>query len=183
MGRTSLVRTMRRPRREKLQPLDIQDGIYIRTHEGWLYLSVVLDLFSRQVIGGSMASRIDTQLVLDALLMAIWRRNPTDTVVVHSDQCCQFTSGAWQGFLQSHGLQVSMSRRGNCHDHAVAKSFFQQLKRERIRKKLCATKSQARGDVFNYIEMFYNSRRCHSHAEGLLPIEFERRYFLRLGSI
>ena len=174
---------MRRPRSETLQPLDIQDGIYIRTHEGWLYLSVVLDLFSRQVIGWSMASRIDTQLVLDALLMAIWRRNPASTVLVHSDQGCQFTSEAWQSFLQSHGLQASMNRRGNYHDNAVAESFFQLLKRERIRKKIYATKRQARGDVFNYIEMFYNSQRRHSHAEGLSPIEFERRDFLMLGSI
>ena len=161
----------------------VTDITYIRTHEGWLYLSVVLDLFSRQVIGWSMASRIDTQLVLDALLMAIWRRKPTHTVLVHSDQGCQFTSEAWQSFLQSYGLQASMSRRGNCHDNAVAESFFQLLKRERIRKKIYATRSQARGDIFNYIEMFYNSQRRHSHADGLSPIEFERRYFLRLESI
>ena len=130
-----------------------------------------------------MGSRIDTQLVLDALLMAIWRRTPNNTVLVHSEQGCQFTSEAWQSFLQSHGLQASMSRRGNCHDNAVAESFFQLLKRERIRKKIYATRHQARGDVFNYIEMFYNSQRRHSHADGLSPIEFEKRYFLRLGSI
>ena len=112
----------------------VTDITYIRTHEGWLYLSVVIDLFSRQVVGWSMGNRIDTQLALDALLMAVWRRRPSKTVLVHSDQGCQFTSREWQDFLKSHKLQPSMSRRGNCHDNAVAESFFQLLKRERIRR-------------------------------------------------
>ena len=105
----------------------VTDITYIRTHEGWLYLAVVLDLFSRQVIGWSMGSRIDTDLVLNALLMALWRRQPRDTVLVHSDQGCQFTGYDWQGFLRDHNLVSSMSRRGNCHDNAVAESFFQLL--------------------------------------------------------
>lgn len=145
----------------------VTDITYIRTHEGWLYLSVVIDLFSRQVVGWSMGNRIDTQLALDALLMAVWRRRPSKTVLVHSDQGCQFTSHEWQDFLKSHKLQPSMSRRGNCHDNAVAESFFQLLKRERIRRKTYATRQAARSDVFNYIEMFYNPKRRHSSADGL----------------
>ncbi len=113
----------------------VTDITYIRTHEGWLYLSLVIDLFSRQVVGWSMGNRIDTQLALDALLMAVWQRRPSKTVLVHSDQGCQFTSDKWQDFLKSHKLQPSMSRRGNCHDNTVADIFFQLLKRERIRRR------------------------------------------------
>ncbi len=159
------------------------DITYIRTHEGWLYLAVVLDLFSRQVIGWSMGSRIDTALVLNALLMALRRRRPKETVLVHSDQGCQFTGDEWQGFLRDHNLVSSMSRRGNCHDNAVAESFFQLLKRERIRRQIYPTRQDARADVFNYIEMFYNPRRRHSTAGVLSPIEFEKRHSQRLGSV
>ncbi|MDR7336281.1 putative transposase, partial [Roseateles asaccharophilus] len=137
----------------------VTDITYIRTHEGWLYLAVVVDLFSRQVVGWSMGSRIDTGLVLDALLMALWRRQPKQAVTVHSDQGCQFTGHEWQTFLRDHNLVSSMSRRGNCHDNAVAESFFQLLKRERIRRQVYATRNDARADVFNYIEMFYNPKR------------------------
>ena len=102
----------------------VTDITYIRTHEGWLYLAVVLDLFSRRVIGWSMQARITKELALDALLMAVWRRNPQSTVMVHSDQGSQYTSHDWPAFLKEHGLKGSMSRRGNCHDNAVAESFF-----------------------------------------------------------
>ena len=151
------------------------DITYIATDEGWLYLAVVLDLFSRQVIGWSMGSRIDTDLVLNALLMALWRRQPKDTVLVHSDQGCQFTGHDWQGFLRDHNLVSSMSRRGNCHDNAVAESFFQLLKRERIRRQIYPTRQDARADVFNYIEMFYNPKRRHGSNGGVSPVEFERQ--------
>ena len=161
----------------------VTDITYIRTHEGWLYLAVVVDLFSRQVVGWSMGSRIDTSLVLDALLMALWRRQPRAPVIVHSDQGCQFTGHEWQTFLRDHNLVSSMSRRGNCHDNAVAESFFQLLKRERIRRRVYATRGDARADVFNYIEMFYNSQRRHSSAAGLSPVEFERRHSQRLKSV
>lgn len=110
------------------------DITYIRTHEGWLYLAVVVDLFSRKVIGWSMQPRMTKEIVLNALLMAVWRRNPQKQVLVYSDQGSQYTSHEWQSFLKSHGLKGSMSRRGNCHDNAVAESFFQLLKRERIKK-------------------------------------------------
>jgi len=161
----------------------VTDITYIRTHEGWLYLAVVIDLFSRQVIGWSMGSRIDMELVLNALLMALWRRQPKEPVLVHSDQGSQFTGHDWQTFLREHNLVSSMSRRGNCHDNAVVESFFQLLKRERIRRKTYATRLDARADVFNYIEMFYNPKRRHNTAGGVSPVEFEKRYFQRFGSV
>ena len=161
----------------------VTDITYIRTHEGWLYLAVVVDLFSRQVVGWSMGSRIDAALVLDALLMALWRRQPQEPVMVHSDQGSQFTGHEWQTFLREHNLVSSMSRRGNCHDNAVAESFFQLLKRERIRRQIYANRSDARADVFNYIEMFYNPKRRHGSAGGTSPVEFERRHSQRLKSV
>jgi putative transposase len=161
----------------------VTDITYLRTYEGWLYLAVVLDLFSRQVIGWSMSSRIDRDLAMNALLMAVWRRQPTGEVMVHSDQGSQFSSYDWRDFLAAHGLVQSMSRRGNCHDNAVAESFFQLLKRERIRRKIYSTRDEARQDVFDYIEMFYNPKRRHGFNERLSPIEFEKRHFLRLRSV
>jgi putative transposase len=161
----------------------VTDITYIRTHEGWLYLAVVVDLFSRQVVGWSMGSRIDTRLVLDALLMALWRRQPKQAVTVHSDQGCQFTGHEWQTFLRDHNLISSMSRRGNCHDNAVAESFFQLLKRERIRQQIYATRGDARADVFDYIEMFYNPKRHHGTAGNTSPVEFERRHSQRLTGV
>ncbi|WP_426385467.1 IS3 family transposase (plasmid) [Franconibacter helveticus 513] len=149
----------------------VTDITYIRTHEGWLYLAVVVDLFSRKIIGWSMQSRMTKDIVLNALLMAVWRRNPEKQVLVHSDQGSQYTSHEWQSFLKSHGLEGSMSRRGNCHDNAVAESFFQLLKRERIKKKIYGTREEARSDIFDYIEMFYNSKRRHGSSEQMSPTE------------
>ena len=161
----------------------VTDITYIRTHEGWLFLSAVLDLFSRQVIGWSMGPRMDRDLAINALLMAVWRRQPQSTVMVHSDQGSQFSSYDWQAFLKTHNLQPSMSRRGNCHDNAVAESFFQLLKRERIRRKIYATRNEARQDVFDYIEMFYNPKRRHGVSNRLSPVEYEKQYFERLASV
>ncbi len=161
----------------------VTDITYIRTHEGWLYLAVVLDLFSRQVIGWSMRSRMDSDLVLSALLMAVWRRKPAQEVMVHSDQGSQFTSDAWQAFMKANGLVASMSRRGNCHDNAVAESFFQLLKRERIRRKTYETRDAARQDIFDYIEFFYNTKRRHGFNEGLSPVQYEQQNHLRLENV
>ena len=161
----------------------VTDITYIRTHEGWLYLAVVLDLFSRHVVGWSMQSRITKELVLDALLMAVWRRKPSSTVMVHSDQESQYTSQDWQDFLKVHGLEASMSRREICNDNAVAESFFQLLKRERIKRQVYATRDEARTEIFDYIEMFYNARRRHSFNDQLSPLEYEKRYQERLGSV
>ncbi|EPD5030929.1 IS3 family transposase [Escherichia coli] len=161
----------------------VTDITYIRTHEGWLYLAVVVDLFSRKIIGWSMQSRMTKDIVLNALLMAVWRRNPQKQVLVHSDQGSQYTSHEWQSFLKSHGLEGSMSRRGNCHDNVVAESFFQLLKRERIKKKIYGTREEARSDIFDYIEMFYNSKRRHGSSDQMSPTEYENQYYQRLGSV
>ncbi|EMV4311607.1 IS3 family transposase [Escherichia coli] len=161
----------------------VTDITYIRTHEGWLYLAVVVDLFSRKIIGWSMQSRMTKDIVLNALLMAVWRRNPQKQVLVHSDQGSQYTSHEWQSFLKSHGLEGSMSRRGNCHDNAVAESFFQLLKRERIKKKIYGTREEARSDIFDYIEIFYNSKRRHGSSDQMSPTEYENQYYQRLGSV
>ncbi|RZG77587.1 IS3 family transposase [Acinetobacter venetianus] len=154
----------------------VTDITYIRTHEGWLYLAVVIDLFSRIVVGWSMKSRITTDLVLDALLMALWRRNPKNKVLIHSDQGSQYTSYEWQTFLKHHNLESSMSRRGNCHDNAVAESFFQLLKRERIKKKIYTSRTEARSDIFEYIEMFYNSKRRHGSNGQRSPLDYEKAH-------
>ncbi|MGY3949401.1 IS3 family transposase [Aeromonas allosaccharophila] len=161
----------------------VTDITYIRTQEGWLYLAVVLDLSSRQIVGWAMKSRMTTDLAVDALLMAVWRRKPKQPVLVHSDQGSQFTGGEWQDFLKAHNLSCSMSRRGNCHDNAVAESFFQLLIRERIKRRIYATRDEARSDVFDYIEMFYNPIRRHGSNDGLSPVEFERQFIFQQQSV
>ncbi len=153
----------------------VTDITYIKTHEGWLYLAVVIDLFSRRVVGWSAQPRMTTDLALQALLAAVWRRKPKAKVMIHSDQGSQFTSREWQQFLSQHNLDASMSRRGNCHDNAVAESFFQLLKRERIRRRTYLTREAARQDVFDYIEMFYNPKRKHTNNGMLSPVDFEIR--------
>ena len=153
----------------------VTDITYIKTHEGWSYLAVVIDLFSRRVVGWSMQSRMTTDLALQALLAAVWRRKPKTKVMIHSDQGSQFTSKEWQSFLGKHKLDASMSRRGNCHDNAVAESFFQLLKRERIRRRTYLTRNAARQDVFDYIEMFYNPKRKHTNNGMLSPIDYEMK--------
>ena len=125
-----------------------------------------------------MQSRQTTDVVLQALHMAVWRRRPKHRVLIHSDQGSQFTSMDWAAFIRAHNLEHSMSRRGNCHDNAVAESFFNLLKRERIRRKTYRTRDEARQDVFDYIEMFYNPKRRHSSNGDLSPVEFEKRYLL-----
>ena len=151
----------------------VTDITYIKTTEGFAYLAVVIDLYSRRVVGWSMQSRQTTDLVLQALLMAVWRRKPAGKVLIHSDQGSQFTSIDWTSFLKQHNLEHSMSRRGNCHDNAAAESFFGLLKRERIRRRTYKTRDEARQDVFDYIEMFYNPQRKHVRNGMLSPIKFE----------
>ena len=130
-----------------------------------------------------MKPQMTTDLAIDALLMAVWRRKPQQEVMIHSDQGSQFSSSDWQSFLKANNLLGSMSRRGNCHDNAVAESFFQLLKRERIRRKIYSTRQEARSDVFDYIEMFYNPKRRHGFNNQLSPVEFEKRYSLSLESL
>jgi len=150
------------------------DITYIRTFEGWLYLAVVVDLYSRIVVGWSMKSTLTRELVLDALLMAVWRRRPEQPVIVHSDQGAQYGSDDAVRFCKEHGLIPSMSRRGNCFDNAVAESFFSSLKKERIRRRIYRSREEARADVFDYIEVFYNRVRRHSHLGQLSPHDFEQ---------
>lgn len=126
----------------------VTDITYFKTHEGWLYQCFVINLFSRRVVGWSAQPRMKTELALQALLMAVWRRKPAGQVMAHFDQGSQFTSREWQTFLRQHNLKRSMSRRGNCHDNTVAESFFQLLKRERIRRQIYLTRDDARHDVF-----------------------------------
>jgi putative transposase len=144
----------------------------VRTWEGWLYLAVVMDLYSRRIVGWATKPTIARELVLDALLMAIRRRKPEHTLI-HSDQGSQFGSDAWRRFCHAHHLEPSMSRQGNCWDNAVAESFFSSLKKERIKKRIYTTREVARAEIAEYIEMFYNRTRRHSHLSGVSPEAFE----------
>nr|WP_217079871.1 IS3 family transposase [Enterobacter hormaechei] len=152
----------------------VTDIIYIRTWQGWLYLAVVIDLFARNVVGWSMKPTLSRELALDALMMAVWRRKHDGEVIVHSDQGSQYGSDDWQRFCRANNLVPSMSRRGNCWDNAVAESFFSSLKKERIRKRIYKTRDLARADIFDYIEVFYNRARRHSHLGGVSPEAFEQ---------
>jgi putative transposase len=152
----------------------VTDITYIRTWQEWLYLAVVIDLFARNVVGWSMKPTLAKELVLDALLMAVWRRRPIEPVIVHSDQGTQYGSDAWYRFCVSHNLKPSMSRRGNCWDNAVAESFFSSLKKERVKKQVYNPRDQARADIFDYLEMFYNRVRRHSHLGDISPEAFEQ---------
>ncbi len=135
----------------------VTDITYIRTYEGWLFLAAVMDLYSRQIVGWSTQATMTRDRVLQALLAAVWKRKPGPGVLVHSDQGCQFTSNDWQSFLKAHRMVPSMSRRGNCHDNAVAESFFSALKRERIKRRIYPTRQAAASDLFDYIEMFFTT--------------------------
>ncbi|HGU5571496.1 IS3 family transposase [Escherichia coli] len=152
----------------------VTDITYIRTWQGWLYLAVVIDLFARNVVGWSMKPTLSRELALDALMMAVWRRKPDGEVIVHSDQGSQYGSDDWQRFCRANNLVPSMSRRGNCWDNAVAESFFSSMKKERIRKRIYKTRDLARADIFDYIEVFYNRARRHSHLGGVSPEAFEQ---------
>jgi putative transposase len=150
----------------------VTDITYIRTWQGWLYLAVVMDLFSRMIVGWSAAPTIQRELVLDAVLAAVRRRRPRGTLI-HSDQGTQFGSDAWRRFCRSNRLEPSMSRKGNCWDNAVAESFFSSLKKERIKKHIYKNRELATKDVADYIDAFYNRTRRHGHLGGLSPEQFE----------
>jgi len=152
----------------------VADFTYVWTHEGWLYVAVVLDLFSRRVVGWAMQSAMTAQLVTDALLMAVWRRGPEAAVLHHSDRGSQYTSEDFQRLLRDLGVTCSMSRSGNVWDNAVMESFFSTLKTERCHRMRYATRDAARADIFNYIERFYNLTRRHSSLGNQSPIDFER---------
>jgi putative transposase len=151
----------------------IADFTYVWTAEGWLYVAAVLDLFSRRVVGWSMSASMTAQLVTDALIMAIWRRGKSDALLHHSDQGSQYTSEQFQRLLADNGVVCSMSRSGNVWDNAGMESFFSSLKTERTARKTDRTRDEAKADVFDYIERFYNPRRRHSTLGYLSPMEFE----------
>jgi len=153
----------------------VSDTTFIPTRQGWLYLAVMVDLYSRQVIGWAMSERNDRTLVSNALSMAIWHRGKSRDVIVHSDQGSTYASGDYQQLLKENHLICSMSRKGECLDNAVAESFFGTLKTEWVDDEDYKTKDQARTSLFHYIETFYNRRRRHSYLDYISPVEFEAR--------
>lgn len=153
----------------------VADFTYLWTAEGWLYVAVVLDLYSRRIVGWSMQAQMSAQLVTDALMMAIWRRGQPEAVMHHSDRGSQYTSDQFQRLLVELGITCSMSRSGNCWDNSAMESFFKTLKTERTDRKVYRTRDAAKTDVFDYIERFYNRIRRHSTIDYISPVQFEQR--------
>ena len=151
----------------------VADFTYVWTSEGWLYVAVVLDLFSRRIVGWSMQGSMTAQLVIDALLMALWRRGKPRELLHHSDQGSQYASEEFQRLLGEHGITCSMSRQGNVWDNSAMESFFSSLKTERVNRRRYQSRDEARADVFDYIERFYNPRRRHSSIDFMSPVQFE----------
>jgi putative transposase len=152
----------------------VADFTYIWTQEGWLYFAVVLDLFSRRVVGWSMSQEMTAQLVTDALVMAIWRRGRPTELLHHSDQGSQYTSEQFQKLLTELGVTCSMSRRGDVWDNSAMESFFSSLKIERVHRKVYRTRDEARADLFDYVERFYNPQRRHSTLGYVSPADYEK---------
>ena len=151
------------------------DITYLWTHQGWMYLAVILDLFSRRVVGWALADHMRAELASNALRMALGRRQPRPGLIHHSDRGSQYACQEYQALLQEYGLIASMSRKGNCWDNAPVERFFGSLKRERTDLRLYATREELRADVIDYIEMFYNSCRQHSYLDYTNPMEFEAK--------
>jgi putative transposase len=149
------------------------DITYLWTQEGWLYLAVVIDLYSRKVVGWSMNSRMKAALVCDALKMAIWQRRPQEGLICHSDRGSQYASWRYRRLLEVYGYDGSMSRKGDCWDNAVVESFFGTLKQERVQWRHYQTRHEAQQDVLNYITMFYNPYRLHSYLDYKSPNQYE----------
>ena len=151
------------------------DITYIRTRQGWLYLAVVLDLYSRRIVGWSMSRWITRHLVISALNMAVDQRLPGEELIHHSDRGSQYTSDDFRDELEKHNIACSMSGTGNCYDNAVVESFFGLLKRERVNRKYYSTRDDAKQDIFDYIECFYNRKRRHGYLGNISPAVFEER--------
>jgi putative transposase len=139
----------------------VTDITYLRCQSGWLYLCAVMDLYSRKIVGWSLQTRMTTDLALDALNQTIWKRNPEAGLILHSDQGSQFGSYDWVNFLKTHGIQPSMSRRGNCYDNAAKESFFRSLKTECVKGRVYTSIEEAHFELFEYIELFYNAIRLN----------------------
>lgn len=152
----------------------VTDITYIPTAEGWLYLAAVMDLYSRRIVGWSMASKLTSRLVKDALKLAIAQRQPGPGLVHHSDRGSQYASADYGVLLTARGMVASMSRKGNCYDNAPMESFFGTLKTERVHHRRYRTRAEARQDIFHYIEVFYNRKRRHSALGYMSPTQFER---------
>lgn len=152
----------------------VADFTYIWTAEGWLYVAAVLDLYSRRIVGWSMQASMTSQLVADALMMAVWRRGRPQELMHHSDQGSQYTSEHFQRLLAEQGITCSMSRAGEVWDNSAMESFFSSLKTERTARKVYRSREEARSDVFDYIERFYNPTRLHSTLGYVSPIQFEQ---------
>jgi putative transposase len=153
----------------------VADITYLWTLEGWIYIAAVLDLYSRRVVGWAIAEHMRTELIADALKMAVCRRDPVAGLMHHSDRGSQYAGSDYQALLQQWGIEVSMSRKGNCWDNAVMERFFGSLKSERTDGERYLTRKQAKDDVVDYIEMFYNPERLHSTLGYVSPAEFEKR--------
>jgi putative transposase len=151
------------------------DITYIPTHQGWLYLAVVMDLYSRRIVGWSMSRWMSRRIVVAALRMAIDARRPEGPLIHHSDRGSQYTSDNFRDELSRHGIDCSMSSTGNCYDNAVVESFFGLLKRERVNRVRYRTREEARADLFEYIEVFYNRKRRHGYLGNISPDDFEKR--------
>jgi transposase InsO family protein len=152
----------------------VADITYIWTAEGWLYLAVVLDLYSRLIVGWAMGERVDGNLTVSALRQALANRQPSPGLIHHSDRGRQYASGDYQKLLREHGAICSMSRKGDCWDNAPCESFFGTLKQELVYQERFATREEAKAKIFEYIEVFYNRQRRHSAAGSHSPAEFER---------
>lgn len=153
----------------------VGDITYLRTQEGWLYLAVFIDLYSRAVVGWSMSKRINRQLVCDALTMAVFRRKRPRGVIVHTDRGSQYASNDYRQLLKKHHLQQSMSGKGCCYDNACAESFFHSLKVEAVHGEPLVTRQELKQQMFRYIEIDYNKTRKHSYLDYLSPEQFERQ--------
>jgi len=154
----------------------VADITYIRTASGWLYLSAIMDLYGRRIVGWSMSNRIDTKLVKDALGMALLHRGKRTDLMHHSDQGSQYCSDMYQKDLEKNGITCSMSRKGNCWDNACMESFFGSLKSEWIADQRYASRKEAEKSIFFYIEMFYNRKRRHESLGYVTPVEYEAQY-------
>ena len=156
----------------------VSDITYVWTYEGFLYVATVMDLFSRRIVGWARDEHIGRHLVINALLMAICQRQPKHEVLVYSDRGSQYASADYHVFIAEHNLRPSMSRRGNCHDNAVAASFFATFKKRVRKRKIYSTREEAKTEIFNFIEMFYNPIKRHTHTGGVVSAKYEKAYLL-----